>query len=355
MQSIHKQKGEDPMRHRAILFALTSLSLVGCSPASQKSGDLTDKAEEQVDPAVALANANRRGDMGYKQGYFGSGDTRLHYVEAGQGPLVILHHGWPSFWYSWFDQMEMLKSDYRVVAVDGLGAGLSAKPHELTPYRLPALAAQLDDLARHLGGEEKFILIGHDWGSVLALSYAQAYPERLEKVIGMNAPPLNMFLKFLKDSPEQQQRSDYMVRIKDAKLWQMKAFGAGLSIAKRSYDGLVRRGQLEPEEAKLFHNAMSGADRMYAMMNWYRANIPAFDSIAETDMWPGPEAEITIPALIIWSEKDTVVIPELVDQLANASENITFVNLPGINHWTSMEKPELANQAIAEFLNKTGE
>ena len=343
------------MRRLPILSTLASLSLIACGPASENSGTIDASATEQIDPAVAYANANRSGSIGYKQGYFGSGDTRLHYVEAGEGPLIILHHGWPSFWYSWYDQMEMLKPHFRVVAVDGLGAGQSAKPHDLESYKLPALAAQLDDLARHLAGEEKFILIGHDWGSVLALSYAQAYPERLDKVIGMNAPPLNMFLKFLKDSPEQQQRSDYMVRIKDAKLWQMQAFGAGLSIAKRSYDGLVRRGHLEAEEAKLFHNAMSGADRMYAMMNWYRANIPAFGSIAETDMWPGPDAEITIPALIIWSEKDTVVIPELVDQLANGSENVEFVNLPGINHWTSMEQPELANQAIAEFLNKKGE
>ncbi|MEM9507162.1 MAG: alpha/beta fold hydrolase, partial [Cyanobacteria bacterium P01_E01_bin.35] len=138
----------------------------------------------------------------------------LHYVEAGQGPLIILYHGFPSFWYSWFDQMEVLKGQYRVVAVDGLGSGLSAKPQESEPYKLKALSKQLDDLARHLAGDEKYVLIGHDWGSVLALSYAQAYPDRLHKVIGMNAPLLNMFLKFLAQSPEQQNRSAYMTRIK---------------------------------------------------------------------------------------------------------------------------------------------
>ncbi len=171
------------MTNNLLPVAILSIALMACSAAA-------DIPEEQTDPAVTYANANRDGDIAYKQGYFGSGETRLHYVEAGEGPLVILHHGWPSFWYSWFDQMEMLKSNYRVVAVDGLGSGLSAKPHDLEPYKLSALAKQLDDLARHLGGEEKFILIGHDWGSVLTLSYAQAYPERLHKVVGMNAPPL---------------------------------------------------------------------------------------------------------------------------------------------------------------------
>lgn len=344
------------MHRHAILSAVASINLIACSAgSSDDAGSLDSKTVEQRDPAVTYANVNRSGNIGYKSGYFGSGDTRLHYVEAGEGPLVILHHGWPSFWYSWFDQMEMLKSDYRVVAVDGLGSGLSAKPHNLAPYKLPALASQLDALARHLDGDKKFILIGHDWGSVLALSYAQAYPQRLKKVIGMNAPPLNMFLKFLKDSPEQQARSDYMNRIKNAKLWQMKAMGSGLSIAKRSYSGLVKRGDLEPEEAKLFHNAMSGADRMYAMMNWYRANIPEFESITEADMWPAPDAQIAMPALIVWGTEDSVAVPELVEQLSNGTDNIQFVNLPGINHWTSMEQSNLANQAIADFLEKEGE
>lgn len=344
------------MPRRALRTSMAAASLIVCSAcADPGDGSQAVNAETVSDPAVAHANESGVGDIGYQEGYFGTGETRLHYVEAGEGPLVILYHGWPSFWYSWFDQMEMLKTDYRVVAVDGLGSGLSAKPHGLEPYRLPALARQLDGLARHLAGEEKFILIGHDWGSVLSLSYAQAYPHRLHKVIGMNAPPLNMFLEYLKSSPAQQERSDYMVRIKEAKLWKMKLLGAAGSIAERSYGGLADRGDLTAEEAELFYNAMSDADTMYAMMNWYRANIPEFDAITDGNMWPSPDAKITIPALIIWAEEDNVAVPELVEQLANAGDPVKFVNLPGINHWTSMEEPQLANQAIRDFLKKEGE
>ena len=247
--------------------------------------------------------------------------------------------------------MEALKETHRVVAVDGLGSGLSAQPQNAGPYKLSKLAEQVDDLARHLAGDEKFILIGHDWGSVLALSFAQAYPERLHKVVGMNAPPLNMFLKYLTGSPEQQQRSSYMVRIKDTTVELLRKTGGGKAIAQSAYAKLAERGDLAPEEVTLFHNAMAGPETMYAMMNWYRANIPAWDEISEADMWPSPDATIDVPALVIWGEKDRVAVPQLVDKLAKSSPSLKFVNLNGLNHWTSMEQAGKATRQIVAFLN----
>ncbi|GAB5487746.1 MAG: alpha/beta hydrolase [Parasphingorhabdus sp.] len=333
-------------------------TLVGCVAPIQQSGekisDSVKELNEQSDPAVLFANANKTGTTGYQEGYFGSGDNRLHFVEAGQGPLVILYHGFPSFWYSWFDQMEVLKKQYRVVAVDGLGSGLSAKPQEVEPYKLSALSKQLDDLARHLGGDEKFVLIGHDWGSVLALSYAQAYPERLSKVIGMNAPPLNMFLRYLAKSPEQQSRSSYMTRIKDTTIEQIRATDGGKRLAQMGYGNLARRGDLSEDEVALFRGAMSDPKTAFAMMNWYRANIPAWDQITEDDMWPSPNASLDVPALVIWGEKDRVAVPELVSKLADSSPSLKFVNLPEVNHWTSMEQPERANRVILDFLKQKG-
>jgi len=339
---------------KIVVFLVPLMALISCVPAETsvaRAETMTEKAAVQSpDPAVTFANTNRSGDIAYKEGYFGSGQARLHYVEAGEGPLVILYHGFPSFWYSWFDQMEALKEKYRVVAVDGLGSGLSAKPQNLEPYDIANLAAQLDALSRQLGGDEKYILVGHDWGSVLALSYAQAYPHRLQKVIGMNAPPLNMFLKFLKTSPEQQQRSSYMVRIKNTAFQQLQKTGGGKRIAEGAYANLLKRGDLTPEETALFHDALSCPESMYAAMNWYRANIPAWENISGEDMWPSPDATIDLPTLVIWGEKDRVAVPELVEQLATSSRNLKFVNLPGLNHWTSMEQPDQATKAILDFL-----
>ena len=87
-----------------------------------------------------------------KHGYFEHNGINLHYVEAGSGPLIIFYHGFPLFWFSFHHQMNALKTDYRVVAVDGPGVNLSSKPGDLAHYRLPQLAEQLDHLARHLAG-----------------------------------------------------------------------------------------------------------------------------------------------------------------------------------------------------------
>jgi hypothetical protein len=155
---------------RLTLLLLVPMCIVSCSrdetPNSEAMPLILDSETASEDPAVAYANRVTKTDSAYREGYFEYEGLRLHYVEAGEGNLVILYHGFPSYWLSFLDQMEALKPHYRVVAVDGLGAGLSDKPDTLSAYRVEALAAQLDALARHLTGGEKFTLIGHDWGLI---------------------------------------------------------------------------------------------------------------------------------------------------------------------------------------------
>ncbi|WP_337658531.1 alpha/beta fold hydrolase [Sphingorhabdus sp. Alg231-15] len=338
----------------AVLIGL--FILASCMAANVDGKDIAAiesiQTSDVPDPAVIFANANGSGDEKYKEGYFGSGDTRLHYVEAGEGPLIIFYHGFPSFWYSWFDQMEALKGRYRVVAVDALGSGLSAKPLNLEPYNIAKLAAQLDALSLHLGGDEKYILIGHDWGSVLALSYAQAYPDRLHKVVGMSAPPLNLFLGHAANDKEQQRRNQYMQRFRGTTLEMLKSNNAIETARTSSYKALVKRGDLSREEFELFENALSSNEMLYSAMNWYRANIPPFEEVSDADLWPGPNARITMPGLFIWGEEDQVFVPELIDKVDNAGTDMRTIRLEGINHWTSMQEPERAIKAIIDFLGE---
>ena len=146
-----------------------------------------------------------------------------------------------------------------------------------------------------------------------------------------------------------------MTRIKETTIDQIRATNGGKRLAQLGYSNLASRGDLSEDEVALFENAMTEPETAYAMMNWYRANIPAWSEITEADMWPSPDATIEIPALVIWGEKDRVATPELVNLLANSSPNLKFVNLPEVNHWTSMEQPGRANEAILDFLNKKGE
>ncbi len=307
---------------------------------------------DQIDPAVLHANAIRKGDIAYKEGYFGKGDNRLHYVEAGKGPLIILYHGFPSFWYSWFDQMEALKGQYRLVAVDGLGAGLSAKPENLEPYRVAKLAAQIDALARHLNGRRRFVLVGHDWGAALAFAYAQGYPKRLRAVIGMSAPPYNQFLALVRTSAKQQKRSQYMQLFRSVTLEAIRERKLTEQIWQQSYGSLIARGDISAEEGQLFRAALSDPLAINGSMNWYRANMPPVGEIGPGTYWPADNAPIQVPTLLIWGESDGTFVSGFIDSFPHYAPKAEIVRLPGVNHWTSMEKPEVANNAIRDFLSK---
>lgn len=333
-----------PFPGRAVAAA-TALLLAGC--ASLGGG----RAEAPGDPAVAYANRVAAGDERYVEGYFGEGARRLHYVEAGQGDLIIFYHGFPSVWFSFLDQMEALKGRYRVVAVDGLGSGLSAKPDEIDAYRIDLLAADIDALARRLSGDEPFILIGHDWGAALAFAFAQAFPERLKKVVGLSAPPYELFLEILRDSPAQQATSAYMQRMIATAPEAVRASPPGGRIFEQTYAGLLASGDLSAEEGALFRAALEPADATNGGYNWYRANIPSTDGIATARGWPAPGARIAPPALLVWGEEDWTFDPAFIDMLKTRSGALTVAVIPEIGHWTSMEQPEAATSAIIRFLD----
>lgn len=304
------------------------------------------------DPAVTYANTYRSGDTAYKEGWFGKGDTRLHYVEAGQGPLIILYHGFPSSWFAWFDQMEMLKARYRVVAVDGPGAGLSAKPERLEPYKVERLAKQLDALARHLNGSKRFTLIGHDWGAALAFAYAQAYPKRLNAVIGLSAPPYNLFLDLVATDPEQRRRSQYMQRFRALTLAEIREAKLAPQIAQGAYAGLLANGALSVEEYELFTARLSDPETMNAGMNWYRANIADFAAISSKQHWPRHNRPIKAPTLLLWGDADQTFVPGFLQKMPAYASQLEVVTLPGVGHWVSMDRPQLINAPIEAFLAK---
>src|SRR5689334_5512364 len=107
-----------------------------------------------------------------REGYAEIGDTRLHYVEAGDGPLVVLLHGFPEFWYGWRQQIEPLAAaGFRVVAPDTRGYNLSSKPDGVDAYEIAKLADDVSGLVRERGAESA-LLAGHDWGGSIAWATA---------------------------------------------------------------------------------------------------------------------------------------------------------------------------------------
>lgn len=309
------------------------------------------RGEAAPDPAVVHANAVRApGSAPYREGWFGSGDTRLHYVEAGSGPLILLYHGFPSFWYGWFDQMEALKGRYRVVAVDGLGANLSAKPSDLAPYRVARLAKQIDRLARHLNGRKRFTLVGHDWGAALAFAYAEGYPRRLDGVVGIAAPPFNLFLDLVGRDAAQKKQSQYMQLYRTLTRADIVARGLPARFFDVGYGSLVMSGALSAAEGELFRAALADPAAIDGGMNWYRANVPAFDAIGAGHRWPRGDGRITVPALLIWGDADRTFVPAAAERFPAYAPKGRVVHVAGANHWVMMEAPDAVNSALDGFL-----
>src|SRR5262245_9249721 len=125
----------------------------------------------------------------------------LHVAEAGEGPLVLLCHGFPESWYSWRHQLPALAAaGYRAVAPDMRGYGRSDAPAEIDKYTVFHLVGDMLGLCDALG-EKQAVIVGHDWGSIVAWTAALLRPDRFRGVVGMSVPffprlpmsPLAMF------------------------------------------------------------------------------------------------------------------------------------------------------------------
>lgn len=349
------------MLDRAVKLFLVFLVAIGLLQACAQrqidqppmpSTEAAPAIAQASDPALAYANRYVTDDLYFKEGYFEHRGLTLHYVEAGQGDLVILYHGFPSFWFSFYDQIVALKKDYRVVAVDGLGAGLSDKPDDLSHYKVGALVEHLDALAQHLAKGEKFTLIGHDWGGALAMAYAEAKPDRLSAVITLNAPSFNVFLDLLQANEQQQKTSTYMAVMAQTPQQAVRDDPPGARILKSAYTGLLERGEISKEEYDLFGWALQPAAATNGGYNWYRANVPLPDEITEDAYFPRPPQRIEVPTLLIWGSEDRAFVPEFIDQMKRAISDLTVITIDGANHWSMISHPEAANSTIQTFLKR---
>ena len=141
--------------------------------------------------------------------------VRLHYAAEGQGPLLMFVHGFPEFWYAWQAQLAEFGRDHFAVAPDMRGYNLSSKPAELDSYAVPLLVEDLVALADHLG-HRRFTLVAHDWGGAIAWAVALLHPDRLERLVIVNAPHPAIFQRLLAEHPGQQKASQYMLFFRGA-------------------------------------------------------------------------------------------------------------------------------------------
>jgi epoxide hydrolase 4 len=276
--------------------------------------------------------------------------VRLHYVEAGSGPLVLLLHGFPEFWWSWRFQIPVLAAaGYRVIAPDMRGYNLSEKPPGVLSYHIRHLSADAAELLRTFGGEQGGYLAGHDWGGMVAWHTAQRYPELVQKLIIMNAPHPARFLEVLREVPSQRRKSWYVGLFQLPWLPEL-LLPRTANQALRSF----RFSNADPhyftwEDAQQYAKALNQPGAKTATVNYYRAMFrrTVADGMRE------PARVLPMPVLLLWGKHDVAL------DLANAdSERLRRwvpnlqVELLEASHWVQMDAPEQVNQLMLQLLRE---
>jgi epoxide hydrolase 4 len=280
----------------------------------------------------------------WKDRYAEVNGIKLHYVEEGRGPLILFLHGFPEFWYEWKDLLPEFGKDHHAVAPDMRGYNLSDKPEKVDAYAVPLIVEDIRALAEKLGAK-KFVLVGHDWGGVIAWAFAGAHPEMLEKLVIVNAPHPTVFGRELADNPNQQKASAYF------NLFNSPAAEATLS--QNGFQGLLAllKGWGTDEDKKAYLESWNRG--LTGGLNYYRASqlrsAAGGEAVPKSPVLTAP-LMIATPTLVIWGEKDTALLTGNLDGMDKYVKQLQIVRVPEGTHWVIHEKPALITQTIRKFL-----
>jgi epoxide hydrolase 4 len=279
---------------------------------------------------------------------------------AGAGNLILFLHGFPEFWYAWKEQLVEFGRDHLAVAPDMRGYNLSSKPAELERYEIKQLVGDVRALVAHLGATS-CVLVGHDWGGVVAWAAAIACPELVEKLVIINSPHPGIFQRELAENPAQQQASQYMLLIRSPEaeamisannfeLWQKGILAEGL-----------RQGYFTEADRQAYVEAWSQPGALTGGLNYYRAakiGPPAAQAAPLTGTGEEasrrkskfPSLDVKAPTLVIWGEQDPYLLTGNLDGLDRYVPNLRVERIPDGTHWVVHEKPALVNSLIRSFL-----
>jgi pimeloyl-ACP methyl ester carboxylesterase len=270
-----------------------------------------------------------------EHGYADSDGVKIHYASLGSGPLMVMIHGFPDYWYTWRAQMEALSEAYHCVAIDLRGYNLSDKPKGVDNYAMDLLVGDVAAVIRHLG-RDKAILVGHDWGAAISWSFAMDRAEMLDRLIILNVPhPLGL-LRELANNLLQQQSSQYA--------WDYQKEDAHLKITAADLVFWVR----DPEVKKKYIGAFEQSD-FEAMLNYYKRSFVKKGSAAVQAERDYPK--VKAPVLIIYGLKDRYVLPAGLNNTWEWLEKgLTLVTVPEAGHFVQDDAADLVTRVIRQWL-----
>lgn len=272
-------------------------------------------------------------------------DITLHVVAAGpeSGPLVILLHGFPEFWYGWRAQIPALAgSGFRVLAPDQRGYNISDKPKGVAAYRLDLLAKDILGLM-DANQRDRAYLVGHDWGAIVAWWIALTAPERLHRLAILNVPHPTVMRRRLRSDPQQMARSTYAAFFQLPRLPEAVSRANNWRLAAGAMQSSSLPGTFTAEDIDAYRMAWSQPGAYTAMLNWYRAAVrnPALER---------PGKQVTVPTTIIWGAKDRFLGAVMAEESAALCDQAELILLEGNTHWVQHEAAATVNEIlIARF------
>lgn len=271
--------------------------------------------------------------------------VRLHYVEAGSGPLVVLLHGFPGFWYSWrYQIVPLIESGFRVVAPDLRGYNLSDKPREVRAYAATEVARDIYQLIKACGADPASV-IGHDWGGFVSWYVAMGYPQAVERLVVMNVPHPVSSVRALR-SPLQVAKSSYMIASQLPRVPEAAVRAGNFALIRQ----LLRRDPVRPnafseEDIERYVEALKRPGALTSAFNYYRALFRQDPRRVRSDI-----RRIEAPVLVIWGERDRYLGELMVEPPREWVPNARIERLADASHWVQEDRPEEVNALLHAFL-----
>lgn len=269
----------------------------------------------------------------------------LHVVLAGpkDGKPIILLHGFPEFWRGWLKQIEPLaNAGYRVIVPDQRGYNLSDKPKGVKSYRVDALAADVLGLMDALG-YDKVHLIGHDWGAVVAWTFALLHPERLHKLGILNVPHPSVMLRFLSRDFKQMRNSWYIFFFQLPWLPEHFLRKDDWHKGVRVLLGSSKRGSFHKADILEYKQAWSQPGAITAMLNWYRALLRYRPRMPK-------DPRVSVPTLMLWGTKDTALSYRMAQPSIEFCDDGKLILIETATHWIQHDEAHDVTKHLLNFI-----
>lgn len=272
-----------------------------------------------------------------KDGFADNNGVKIHYVSIGEGPLIVFVHGFPDFWYSWHNQMQALSDKYKCVALDLRGYNKSDKPKGVENYDMSLLVQDVIAVIK-ANGQEKSIIVAHDWGGAIAWQVALNAPQVVDKLIICNLPHPRGIARELATNEEQKKNSQY------ARNFQKPEAAAQLGPMLAGVTQMFAKG--DESVMELYKEAFENSDKE-GMLNYYKRNYPKEPYAEDTS----PVVKVQCPVLMFHGLKDTALNARGLNNTWEwIDKDLTIVTVPGASHWVQLDAADLVSKTMKCWL-----